>query len=112
MISATRLQQVHERSRLNRQSMAPGAACRCFYCLQAFPVERISRWTDDDKTALCPICGVDSVLSSSSDGLSDALIQQLHAAYFGSSRQYTDDEWQKDLAEQPEPRRKAIVDGR
>jgi hypothetical protein len=111
MISSTRLQQIYEHARLNRQHMQPGVACRCFYCLHSFPADEISHWIDEGTTALCPYCSVDSVLSSSADPLSDALIQQLHAAYFGSSRKYTDEEWRRDLAGQPRRQRGAIVGG-
>jgi hypothetical protein len=105
------VQQVHKHSRLNRRFMTPGVACRCFHCLHAFLAEQIAHWIDDDKTALCPLCGIDSVLSNNIDTLSDTLIQQLHAAYFGSSRKYTDAEWRRDLAEEQRHQRGAIVGG-
>jgi hypothetical protein len=111
MISSTRLHRIYEHSRLNRQFMTPGVVCRCFYCLRTFSSEQIGRWVDDGNTALCPHCGIDSVLSSSADPLSDSLIQQLHTAYFGSSRKYTDEEWRRDLAEKQRGQRGAIVGG-
>jgi hypothetical protein len=111
MISTTQLNQIYEHSRLNRQFMTPGAACRCFYCQSAFPAEQIGQWIDEGKTALCPHCGIDSVLSSSADALSDSLIGQLHAAYFGSSRKYTDAEWRKELATERRHQRGAVVGG-
>ena len=111
MIGSSRLQAVYEHSRLNRRFMTPGAACRCFHCLRGFAAEQIGQWIDDGQTALCPLCGIDSVLSNTIDALSDMLIQQLHAAYFGSSRKYTDAEWRKDLAEEQRHQRGAIVGG-
>lgn len=111
MISSTQLQQIHGRSRLNRQFMTPGAACRCFHCLKSFSAEQIGHWVDDGNTALCPHCGINSVLSGGANSLSDALIQQLHAVYFGSSRKYTDEEWRRDLNEKPRRRRSAIAGG-
>jgi hypothetical protein len=104
MIGTEQLQQSYAHARLNRQFMTPGAACRCFYCLRGFSTEQISRWTDDGNTALCPHCGIDAVLSSNADPLSDALIQQLHTIYFGSSRKYTDREWRHEVAEKQQGR--------
>jgi ssDNA-binding Zn-finger/Zn-ribbon topoisomerase 1 len=34
----------------------------CFYCLRIFPVKEIEDWTDDKQTAICPKCGIDSVV--------------------------------------------------
>ena len=34
----------------------------CFHCEVTFPVSAISEWIDDAETALCPVCGVDSVI--------------------------------------------------
>lgn len=36
--------------------------CGCYKCLEIFPSEEIKEWTDQNQTALCPKCGVDSVL--------------------------------------------------
>jgi hypothetical protein len=39
--------------------------CGCFYCLAIFPPSRIDEWVDDeDGTAPCPECGIDSVIGS------------------------------------------------
>jgi hypothetical protein len=38
--------------------------CGCFYCLEVFPSNGIQDWTDDGDTALCPKCGIDSVIGS------------------------------------------------
>jgi hypothetical protein len=34
----------------------------CFYCIPVFDVEEIEEWIDGGQTALCPHCGIDSVL--------------------------------------------------
>ena len=88
-----RLQQIHRHSRLNRQFMSTGTPCRCFHCRATFPAEAIGQWIDAGATAICPCCGIDAVLSSGSDALSDALIGELHAAYFDASRKFTEEEW-------------------
>jgi NAD-dependent SIR2 family protein deacetylase len=101
MTDAARLRLAYQHSRLNRHFMASGTACRCFHCLHAFAAEEIKDWADDGETARCPICGVDAVLSSQSDRLSDALIQKLRAAYFdGPAKKYTTEEWRTALAKE------------
>jgi hypothetical protein len=101
MISVKRLQRIYQHARLNRQFMVPGSICRCFHCLKEFPAEEVSRWTDDGKTALCPRCGIDSVLSDCADRLGDDLIRQLQAAYFlGPSKNFSPDEWRTAIAKE------------
>jgi hypothetical protein len=39
-------------------------SCGCYRCLETFNVEEIKDWTDGNKTALCPKCGIDSVLNT------------------------------------------------
>jgi hypothetical protein len=107
MKQSARLKQAYEHSRLNRGFIIPGSTCRCFHCLGSFAGDRISRWTDDGETALCPHCGVDAVVSSAADRLSEGLIRQLRATWFDApSRKYTAGEWRAALAnEQPVPSR-------
>ncbi|MBR6800918.1 MAG: cytoplasmic protein [Eubacteriaceae bacterium] len=40
--------------------------CGCFYCLKIFSSQMITRWIDNGNTALCPFCGIDSVIGESS----------------------------------------------
>lgn len=45
-------------------------SCCCFYCGEIFEPAEIKKWTPEknpsDKTALCPRCGIDSVIGSES----------------------------------------------
>ena len=37
--------------------------CCCFYCIRTFSPDEITEWVDrKEDTALCPYCGIDSVL--------------------------------------------------
>lgn len=47
----------------HRQSGIRASRCGCFYCLQIFNGHEIVEWVDDGLTALCPFCGIDSVIS-------------------------------------------------
>lgn len=54
----------HKWSGWNRSDLKKSDLCGCFYCLEVFPPNEIQDWTDDGDTALCPKCGIDSVIGS------------------------------------------------
>lgn len=61
----------HDRSILHRDEVLASALCGCFNCLATFPPERVREWVDEDdadvgQTALCPECGLDTVLGAGS----------------------------------------------
>jgi hypothetical protein len=60
------LKEAHRFSIRHRAQVENSATCGCFYCLTIFPPTEIVDWTDDDQTALCPKCRIDSVLGSAS----------------------------------------------
>lgn len=63
-IDAADLQAAHRHSSLHRGEVLASDTCACFYCLKSFPPSEIGEWVDDGQTALCPRCGIDSVLGS------------------------------------------------
>lgn len=60
----------HRNSSRHRDEIIDSEICGCFYCLQTFPPSDIADWIDEpidqEQTALCPQCGIDSVIGSSS----------------------------------------------
>lgn len=62
--------QAHKHSFKNRTEILNSEICGCFYCLAIFTPMSILEWTDDKDgighTALCPECGIDSVIGSRS----------------------------------------------
>ncbi len=67
----------HKHSSEHYDEIAASSVCGCFYCLAIFPPSDIVNWIqenpDNDRdilltgqTALCPICGIDSVIGSAS----------------------------------------------
>lgn len=56
----------HRHSIYHREELERSAICGCFYCLHIFPPTEIEEWTDDDDTALCPNCSIDSVIGDAS----------------------------------------------
>ena len=73
----------HEWSSYHRGTLRESEACGCFYCLEVFPPSEIEDWTDDDDTALCPKCGIDSVISSVSGyPIERSFLQKMHDHWF------------------------------
>jgi hypothetical protein len=57
----------HKHSIRHRQELEASESCGCFYCLAVFEPSSIEVWVDEgDVTALCPECGIDSVIGSAS----------------------------------------------
>ena len=57
------LNQAHTFSSFHSEQLkTPGALAGCFYCEKFFSATDIKKWIDGDETALCPHCGIDSVL--------------------------------------------------
>ena len=67
-----RLEQAHKHSSNHRDEILRSEVCRCFYCLEMFSPSEIEEWVDEDeeteigRTAMCPKCGIDSVIGSAS----------------------------------------------
>lgn len=93
--SATRL----DGSRHNRAHMISGTVCGCFHCCAVFSADEIAEWIDDDRTALCPRCGVDAVLAGTTD---PATLHDLHTRAFAQAQQPSAAEWDAALPAAPD----------
>lgn len=56
----------HDRSSYHRDEILASEQCGCFYCGEIFAPSNIMGWIDDEQTAMCPFCGIDSVIGSKS----------------------------------------------
>jgi hypothetical protein len=61
----------HKNSIYHETEVMESEKCGCFSCGETFPPSAIREWTDEgsadnERTALCPRCGVDSVIGSKS----------------------------------------------
>lgn len=60
----------HKHCIRHREEVLRSALCGCFYCLEVFMPQEIVKWIDEQnptgQTALCPECGIDSVIGSAS----------------------------------------------
>ena len=60
------LEAAHKHSSHHRQELADSKRCGCFYCKSVFDFSAIVDWIDNDNCAICPNCGIDSVLGTAS----------------------------------------------
>ena len=57
----------HKYSSNHKASLLKDTKCGCFFCLKIFSPTEIEEWIDDiEGTAICPYCGIDSIISESS----------------------------------------------
>lgn len=55
--------EAHKFSINNREELQKDKKCGCFYCLKIFDPKEIVFWIEDTSgTAVCPYCGIDSVI--------------------------------------------------
>lgn len=73
----------HKECSWHREKLLAGRRAGCFYCLSIFDPEMIMEWTDDEQTAMCPICGIDSVLPDSAD-LTKEFLKRMHEEWFSA----------------------------
>ena len=46
----------------NKEALSKVDDCTCYHCLNTFETKAISKWCDGGLTAICPNCGVDSII--------------------------------------------------
>lgn len=74
----------HRHSSRHRDEISRSVSVGCFYCAQTYPAVAIAEWWDDDQTAVCPKCGIDSVIGDAS-GLpvtDEAFLEAMHKRWF------------------------------
>ena len=59
--------EAHKYSINHKKQLLRDKVCGCFYCLEIFSPTEIEEWVEDSGgTAICPHCGIDSVIGESS----------------------------------------------
>ena len=73
----------HDHCSRHRAEVLASTACGCFYCEQAFPPGEIEDWVDDGETALCPRCGIDSVIGDASGfAITAEMLKEMRGYWF------------------------------
>jgi hypothetical protein len=58
--------EAHSHCSDNRDALTVSEAAGCFYCCEVFQPSEIDVWVDDGRCAICPRCGIDSVIGTAS----------------------------------------------
>jgi hypothetical protein len=67
----------HSHSINHREELLKSEKCGCFFCKKIFTPSKVKEWVDENNkgigdTALCPFCGIDSVIGDASEYKIDA----------------------------------------
>ena len=73
---------IHEKSFGNFGAIQKSQKCGCYFCKKIFDASEIEDWTSD-KTALCPYCGIDSVVQDYNVEITPKLLKKMNAEWFG-----------------------------
>lgn len=75
----------HGLSIYNKDLLSRSTVCGCFYCKQVFHPDEITDWIDrKDCTAVCPHCGIDSVVGDYPNlTITDSFLEEMNLRWFG-----------------------------
>lgn len=83
---------LHKCAIYNRKDIQQSDTCGCFYCKNIFYAGDITEWTDNGETAICPHCGVDSVICNKKDYIvTEEDLNMLNRYYFHNTTIITKD---------------------
>jgi hypothetical protein len=61
------LKSAHRHCANHQEEVEASEMCGCFYCCEVYPPSEIDGWLEElNGTAICPRCGIDSVIGSAS----------------------------------------------
>lgn len=82
-ILSINIEDAHRSSLYNKDDIAKSDVCGCFYCLGVFEPIMVADWVDGHETAICPLCGVDSVIASASGfPIKKSFLKKMKKVYF------------------------------
>lgn len=78
------LRDAHEHCTRNRDALSRSKTCGCFYCQNIYSPDEITEWLNEGcGTALCPHCGVDSVIGEASGyPVTKEFLGEMHEYWF------------------------------
>ena len=62
-------QRIHDLTESNREILQIAGSGVCLYCSETSSFAAISEWVDHGQTAICPHCGIDSIIPSPTPAL-------------------------------------------
>lgn len=78
----------HSHSSSNRKEIESSSTCYCFFCRGSYPSRDVQEWSSPrgsrtEDTALCPLCGIDSVIGDASGyEMTPAFLRAMHDFWF------------------------------
>jgi hypothetical protein len=94
LYSQIELKKAHDQCLHNKNTLQQSKLCGCFCCVTIFIPADICIWLEEDRcshnsitseqaTAICPSCGVDSVIGDASGlPITESFLQAMHEQYF------------------------------
>jgi hypothetical protein len=79
-----RIQEAPRLSMKNKASIASSKKAGCYHCLNIFDAVEIKTYTDKNQTAICPKCGIDSILGDADIKISAQLLKEIKSYWFGN----------------------------
>lgn len=75
--------EAYEHTSGHRLEIEASSLCGCFYCFAMMSPGDIVSWIDAKTTALCPKCGIDSIIGDASKfTINPAFLARMHAHWF------------------------------
>lgn len=78
--------EAHKFSIANKQMLEKEDKCGCFCCCEVFSPDEIEEWIEtdrDDWIAICPYCGIDSLIGETVDyPLSNRTLKKMREEWF------------------------------
>ena len=72
----------HEFCNNNKKLLQNDSVCGCFYCCEIFSSAKITEWIVGE-TALCPYCGIDSVIGEGAGyPITKEFLKEMHKYWF------------------------------
>ena len=80
--------EAHKFSSNHRDLLVNDKLCGCFHCLKLFSPSEINEWAEDiSGTAICPYCGIDSIIGESSGyPMTEDFLLKMKKYWFGLAR--------------------------
>lgn len=77
------LKKLHAYSYNNKEKIMHSGKCYCFYCKKEMEAKEINKYIDNDSTALCPYCEIDSIIPDSIDeNINSSIIDEMNKYWF------------------------------
>ena len=76
--------EAHMYSDNHMKQLMQDSVCGCFYCCRIFHPSEITEWIEDTSgTAVCPFCGVDSIIGESSGyPITEEFLERMRKRWF------------------------------